>query len=205
MMTRSMMKLVIGLLLLYICYKGYSRQPSLLSRDIFVALTLCVFGDMTINFSFIGGMLMFGAAEAVLAYRFANYDKPDRWQWIVWALSIVLCVFIISTVKSVTANMLYRMAAYSVILTAAVVTSLTMPKKIRYGAILLAISNVLLFVHEVSRKTLLIHVLSLGIYYLAFGCFAFATKYKEQLVIKKTDKADTSSGDQPSVENAETA
>lgn len=205
MMTRSMMKLVIGLLLLYICYKGYSRQPSLLSRDIFVALTLCVFGDMTINFSFIGGMLMFGAAEAVLAYRFANYDKPDRWQWIVWALSIVLCVFIISTVKSVTANMLYRMAAYSVILTAAVVTSLTMPKKIRYGAILLAISNVLLFVHEVSRKTLLIHVLSLGIYYMAFGCFAFATKYKEQLVIKKTDKADTSSGDQPSVENAETA
>jgi len=86
-----------------------------------------------------------------------------------------------------------------------VVTSLTMPKKIRYGAILLAISNVLLFVHEVSRKTLLIHVLSLGIYYLAFGCFAFATKYKEQLVIKKTDKADTSSGDQVSVENAETA
>ncbi len=205
MMTRSMIKLVIGLFLLYICYKGYTRQPSMLSRDIFIALTICMFGDMTINFSFIGGMLMFGAAEAVLAYRFSNYDKPDRWQWIVWALSIVLCVFVISTVKSLNANTLYRMAAYSVILTAALVTSLTMPKKIRFGAIFLAVSNILLFVHEVYRKTLLIHILSLGIYYLAFGCFAFATRYKEQLVIKKTDKTDSSLDEKVPVENAKTA
>ncbi|MBQ3385427.1 MAG: hypothetical protein IJG59_09500 [Erysipelotrichaceae bacterium] len=205
MMTRSMIKLVIGLFLLYICYKGYTRQPSMLSRDIFIALSICMFGDMTINFSFIGGMLMFGAAEAVLAYRFSNYDKPDRWQWIVWALSIVLCVFVISTVKSLNANTLYRMAAYSVILTAALVTSLTMPKKIRFGAIFLAVSNILLFVHEVYRKTLLIHILSLGIYYLAFGCFAFATRYKEQLVIKKTDKTDSSLDEKVPVENAKTA
>ena len=202
MMTRSMMKLVIGLFLLYICYKGYSRQPSLLSRDIFIALTICMFGDMTINFSFIGGMLMFGAAEAVLAYRFSNYDKPDKWQWIVWALGIVLCVFIISTVKSVNTNMLYRMSGYSVIITAVLVTSLTMPKKIRFGAIFLAVSNILLFIHEVYRKTLLIHILSLGIYYLAYGCFAFATRYKEQLVIKKPDQTDTMDADVP-VENAE--
>ena len=204
MMTRSMMKLVIGLFLLYICYKGYSRQPSLLSRDIFIALTICMFGDMTINFSFIGGMLMFGAAEAVLAYRFSNYDKPDKWQWIVWALGIVLCVFIISTVKSVNTNMLYRMSGYSVIITAVLVTSLTMPKKIRFGAIFLAVSNILLFIHEVYRKTLLIHILSLGIYYLAYGCFAFATRYKEQLVIKKPDQTDTMDADVP-VENAEAA
>ena len=193
MMTRSMIKLVIGLFLMYICYRGYTRQPSMLSRDIFVALTLCVFGDMTINFSFIGGMLLFGAAEAVLAYRFSNYDKPDRWQWIVWRLSIVLCVTIISLFRNLNVTVQYSMTIYSVILTAMVVTSLTMPKKIRFGAIFMALSNVLLFVDEVSRKTLLIHILSIGLYYLAFGCFAFATIYDEPVKItndKDPEKTD---------------
>ena len=177
------MKLLIGLILMYLCYRGLARQPSELSTKILVAMCICMAGDMTINFSFVGSMVMFGAAEAILTYQFTRHEKPERWQYALWALGSLVAVIIIYLSTALKNDMKYSMVAYSVILMAMVSASLTMPKRIRTGAILMAVSNILLFINEVSTKRLLIHILSLGIYYLAMAFFAYSTRYK---VVKQT-------------------
>ena len=178
MHERAIMKLVIGVLLMYLCYRGLSRQPSELSTKLLVALCICTAGDMTINFSFVGSMVMFGAAEAILTYQFTRHEKMEKWQYVLWALGSFAAVVIIYLNTALKNDMKYSMVAYSVILMAMVAGSLTMPKRIRSGAIMMAVSNILLFINEVSTKKLLIHILSLGIYYLAMGFFAYATRYK---------------------------
>ena len=178
-MTRAMLKVGIGIALLYHAYLGYSKQPSRLSRDIFIALFICMVGDMTINFSFAGGVVMFAAAMALLAYCFTVYDKPEKWQYVMWALLSFISVVIIYISKGINDEMKNQMVIYSVILMALISSSMTMPKKVCVASVLLAISNVLLFVDEVYRRTLWIHVRSLAFYYVAMGFFAYSTRYKE--------------------------
>ncbi len=115
---------------------------------------------------------------AILTYQFTRHEKPEKWQYALWALGSFAAVVIIYLSTALKNDMKYSMVAYSVILMAMVAASLTMPKRIRSGAILMAVSNILLFINEVSTKKLLIHILSLGIYYLAMGFFAYATRYK---------------------------
>ena len=179
MMTRAMLKLGIGVALLYHAYLGYRKQPSRLSRDVFIALFVCMVGDMTINFSFAGGVVIFGAAMAILAYCFTVYDKPEKWQYVLWGVLSFIAVVIIYLSKGINAETKSQMVVYSVILMALISASMTMPKKIRAASILLAVSNVLLFVDEVYTRTLMVHVRSLAIYYLAMGLFAYSTRYRE--------------------------
>ena len=96
-----------------------------------------------------------------------------------WGVLSFIAVVIIYLSKGINAETKSQMVVYSVILMALISASMTMPKKIRAASILLAVSNVLLFVDEVYTRTLMVHVRSLAIYYLAMGLFAYSTRYRE--------------------------
>ncbi|MBQ4253743.1 MAG: haloacid dehalogenase-like hydrolase, partial [Erysipelotrichaceae bacterium] len=178
MLQRALLKLLIGLILIYLCYVGYRRQPTTLSRHLIYGLTVCIIADIFINFSFEAGIITYALGEIFFIYAFTRYDRLERWQWIFWVLSSVFCIAVIHF-SNLSAASEKQFSIYAVILMALVATALTMPKRIRHGAILLVISNVLLFRNEVMPKTLLSHVFALSIYYLAMGFFAFSSRYKE--------------------------
>ncbi|MBQ1877632.1 MAG: hypothetical protein II161_02340, partial [Erysipelotrichaceae bacterium] len=52
MLQRAAIKLIIGLILLYLCYVGYRKRPTSLSRNLLISLALCMLGDIVINFNF---------------------------------------------------------------------------------------------------------------------------------------------------------
>ena len=183
MLQRAIMKLVIGLVLIFLCYRGYKRQPTTLSRNLLIGLTIFVIRDIVINYSFALGVILFALGEGYLVYCFSKYDRLENWQYVLWALLSILGVAFICYNKGLNGTTKTVMSAYCVILMALAVTSLTMPKKIRFGSLALVVSNLLLFINEVSPKTLLVHVLSLGIYYLAVGAFALSSRYKELKVL----------------------
>ena len=122
---------------------------------------------------------MFLAAMAILAYCFTVYDKPEKWQYVLWGVLSFVSVVIIYLTKGINAETKSQMVVYSVVLMALISASMTMPKKIRAASILLAVSNVLLFIDEVYSRTLVVHILSLGIYYVAMAFFAYSTRYRE--------------------------
>ena len=178
MVYRSVLKGVIGLLLCLMAYLGYRRKNSRLSFHTVIALAISVAADILINYSFSGGMLLFAIAEGVLVYNYFRHESPEKWQYVLWITGII-CSWLIISNSGLNDEMVRQMTAYIVILSALGVLSLNMPKKMRAGALLLIMSNVFLFINEVGQETLLIHVLSLGIYYLAIGFFAFSTRYND--------------------------
>lgn len=183
---RAFLKLAIGLVMIALATSGWRRQPSVLSRDIVAGMMVFMSADLLINFSFTGGMLVYAIAEVLMAYSFIRHERPEKWQWTLWVFSSIVCVYIIMRSQVATGELKSQMAAYSVILMALVASSLVMPKKIRYGTMLLAVANVLLFISEVAHRTLIMHVTSLGMFYLAMAFYALSTRYRE-VKIRKPD------------------
>ncbi|MBR0137956.1 MAG: hypothetical protein IJM15_06055, partial [Erysipelotrichaceae bacterium] len=183
MFHRAVLKLLINLILIYLCYVGYKRQPTRLSRHLIIALIMCMVADIMINFDFSIGIVLYALTEAFFVYAFTRYDKQQRWQWILWLFNSAISLIIIINSKAINMTTRIQMAGYAMVLMALVSAALTMPRKIRFGAILLVIANILMYRNEVAPLTLLSHVLSIGIYYIAIGLFAFSSRYKELRVL----------------------
>ena len=185
MIQRSILKLIIGALLIYLAYRGYKRQPTPLSRIIVLSLFIFTLADIVINYSFGGAMLIYAVAEGFLTYHFFKYEKPVTWQYILWIAGCVLGIVIIATNRNLARKAAIEMIIYVIVLMAFLASSVTMPKKIRFGAVLLVVSNIMVFINTVTIRTLIVHVLSLGLFYLATGLFALGTRFKIVIVKEK--------------------
>ena len=179
MTSRSALKLAIGVILLYIGYQGYRKQPSALSKFIIISMILFTAADIAINYSFIVGIIIYGVGEGALSYQFIKYDKPEKWQIIMWVLLSVVAFLVVYLTKNMSFNMRVYIFLYSLILGGMLITSFTMPKKIRFGSIILLVANVLLFTNEIARPRLMIHVIALALYYITVSLFAFSTRYHD--------------------------
>lgn len=187
---RSILKFIIGAVAIYLGYRGYKKQPTMLSRAILISLVFCTAADLAINYNLIGALALYGTAELVLIYHFYKFEKPEKWQWAAWGFaSVSTCIFIWAN-SSIGTGKIIMMMAYAVIMMALLSLSLTKPKKIRFGAIFLAMSNVLIFLNLAFGATLIGHVIGLGVYYVAIMCFASSTKYKKPFENEEVDTVD---------------
>ncbi|MBQ1505277.1 MAG: hypothetical protein IIZ48_00725 [Erysipelotrichales bacterium] len=189
---RAILKLMIGCLSVYLAYLGYKRQPTTFSKFIMIALGILTAADITINYSFLFGMILNAAALIVLTIRFFKFDKPEPWQYITWIFSSAVCFFILNRYVYLFNTSVFPLYGYTAVMMAFLAASLTMPKKMRTGAVFLIIANFLLFNNEVRGATLLGHVLSLGIYYIGIICYSFSTRFKVRDVPKTEIPAEVS-------------
>ena len=96
-----------------------------------------------------------------------------------WVLLSVVAFLVVYLTKNMSFNMRVYIFLYSLILGGMLITSFTMPKKIRFGSIILLVANVLLFTNEIARPRLMIHVIALALYYITVSLFAFSTRYHD--------------------------
>ncbi|MBQ9037784.1 MAG: hypothetical protein IJ115_10070 [Erysipelotrichaceae bacterium] len=176
---RGLLKLGISLSAIYLCNRGFSKQPTSLSRSIFIAMIVCCLGDVTINYSFMLGVFIFGIAILILCHRFYLYEKPEKWQYIMFAISSIGVMAYIIVNRQGSLSWTVAMSVYALALNALLILALTMPKRIRFGAICLTISNVLIFFNQIRGTSLVTHITSLAIDYVAIMCFAYSTRYKK--------------------------
>ena len=145
-------------------------------------------------------MGLFAVAQLILAVNFMLFDKPEKWQWIFWAIASAVASVIIYFAGSSLGDIKYAMMGYAVVLMLLFTMSLTLPKKVRIGSILFAVSNVLLFVNEIRNASLFSHILALSIYYIAMGCYTFGARFKIREDIPKEEPEERPEG--PSTELA---
>lgn len=177
--VRSLLKLCIGILLVFMAMRGYRKQPSAVSRAIVIAVGICTLADIAINYSFTAALVLYGSAIILLCWHFARFDDPEIWQYILWLLLSALAVRYVFLYRPGLGNMLWPMTVYAVLVCALASMSLIMPKRIRIGAVLLLISNLMIFFGQVGRIPLLYHFVSLLVFYISMGFFASATRYKD--------------------------
>ena len=175
---RTMMKAVIGILILVLGLHGYRRMASKLSGSLLVALAFCSAADISINYSFFLGMFFYAIAQGILLISFYFHEKPERWQYIFWAGASVVSLLLLFIFGEQYSKSFFPLSLYIILLMALLSTSLTMPKKVRFGVILLTLGNILSFVNQVTTMTLYGHIVTLGIYYLCFLLLAFSTRFK---------------------------
>ena len=177
-MQRTMLKLVIGLLMVLLCIRGYRKQPSELSKGILAALLFCVPADVLSGFSSVGSVCLFAVAGLILCWQFYMFDNPEKWQYIVFA-----CMSIITLIGIIRFGAFYETARIPLmillmILEAAVCLAMTMPKKFRWGTILLFVACILIFTQSSRGITFLGHFFALAMLYFSLGFFAAGAKYK---------------------------
>ena len=185
LMERSIIKALIGICLLALCYQGYNRQPSKLSLALLFSLIVFVAADIIINFNFGLAMALFALGHVILAINFMLFDRPEKWQWVFWIIASLIAVTAIYFIATPLGDIRYPMMGYGVILMMLFTMSLTLPKKIRIGSILFLISDVFLFVNEIRNASLFSHILALGIFYISLGCYAYGTRFKVTKVIEE--------------------
>ena len=177
---RSTLKLLIAVLLVYLAFSGWRRQKTELSKLITIAMVILSCADITINYNFGMGMGIYGIAEILMIIAFFRYAKPEKWQYVLWAVSSLVSIAVISYFgRTIFNNLIYSMAVYSIVLNGLLAISLAMPKKIRFASIMLFVANMMLFFNEVGSISLLSHIVSLGTYYLAAISYALSTRFKE--------------------------
>ena len=133
-------------------------------------------------------MGIYTIAMLILCYRFYKFERVEKGQWFMWAVTSAACtVYILS--KYLPTYETLATVIYAIILMLMLSLSVTMPKKIKFASWALTLSNVIIFMTRFIRakETLPVHVLSLGLYYIAATTFASATKFNKPITEETVD------------------
>ena len=177
-LQRTLLKLAIGLLLVLLCIRGYRKQPTELSKGILSALLFCVPADILSAFSSIGSICLYIVAGLILCWQFYKFEKPDKWQYIMTSCMSLAILFVILRYGTFFESVKIPLLILLLILDVSVCLSMNMPKKFRFGTILLFIACSLIFTQNSTQITFLGHFFALAMLYLALGFFAAGSKFK---------------------------
>ena len=188
LLTRSILKLGIGIITIMLALRGYRKQENALNRSLVHALMVSTVADLLINYEFRAAMGIYTIAMLILCYRFYKFERVEKGQWFMWAVTSAACtVYILS--KYLPTYETLATVIYAIILMLMLSLSVTMPKKIKFASWALTLSNVIIFMTRFIRakETLPLHVLSLGLYYIAATTFASATKFNKPITEETVD------------------
>ena len=176
---RTVIKIMMGTIMVYVPIRGYIRNPSKLNLDIVISLALFMLADIAISYSLVVGMTLYGLGEIILSYRFYKQEKPEIWQLTVWLVLCAICRVVINEIGNLGGEVSLYMTLYSFLLMAFVILSLPTGREIRSGCMLMLFSNLMIFLNEASGHTLYWHVLGLAVYYFALQSLARSTLHAE--------------------------
>ena len=188
LLTRSILKLGIGIITIMLALRGYRKQENALNRSLVHALMVSTVADLLINYEFRAAMGIYTIAILILCYRFYKFERVEKGQWFMWAVTSAACtVYILS--KYLPTYETLATVIYAIILMLMLSLSVTMPKKIKFASWALTLSNVIIFMTRFigAKETLPLHVLSLGLYYIAATTFASATKFNKPITEETVD------------------
>ena len=173
-------KLAIGLSAIWLVGHEWRRAPMESGRIALLCLAAALFSDLVMTFSFGFGMLTRLAVLGLFAWGLASFGAPNRWQWLLWAGSVVLGCSVILLVPDVAFVLRVGSTVYIALALLLVVLSLRLPKRFVFAALLLVISGGLLVVDALAAQSYLGHMMAYGSYYAAIATYADAMAHLER-------------------------
>ena len=195
--VRTIMKAVIGILMLVVAYTGYKKRKTELSLFITIAIGVMMVADLTINYSFRLGTIIYAIAAIILCVGCYRFNKPENWQYALWFVLATIAIAAVSHYfGAALGNFALAVYIYVLVLTALLLLSLQQPRRIRTGIMLLILGDLIMLIDVTNSVVLLTHIVALGIHYTAVSTLARSTRFK----LKPTIYQNT----QPTVEAAPT-
>jgi uncharacterized membrane protein YhhN len=155
----------VGVLLYCLCcrQKGSDDFPG-----IFMALALCVAGDLAINFWFMWGVVLFGLAHVNFIRLFLQKRPLRRTTWVWWVLlSLMLVVASSLLSEGFSSSARTSVAIYIPVLLLTFMCALNQTGNLRVGAVLLVISDCALAYYFMNQQLPYLHMAYMALYYLA--------------------------------------
>ena len=155
----------IGVLLYCLCCRQKGSDDFL---GIFVALALCVAGDLAINFWFMWGVVLFGLAHVNFIRLFLQKRPLRRTTWVWWVLlSLMLVVASSLLSEGFSSSARISVAIYIPVLLLTFMCALNQTGNLRVGAVLLVISDCALAYYFMNQQLPYLHMAYMALYYLA--------------------------------------
>ena len=185
--TIALCKGICGLCLLGVCIAALYRRSGAFEWLITAATLLCGIGDVTINLSFVAGMIFFGLGHMVFLVAFLKDKKPGKKQFAVLIPLVAVLLFIEYQLREALGNLCVPIMIYTALVLSMAVFSSLHSKGIMAGGILFAMSDLLLVIKLAMGSPMLISFVSLFVYYLAMALLTGAV-YKNSRVAPQERK-----------------
>ncbi len=183
-LQRTLIKLAIGVMLSLLCIRGYRKQPSELSKGILAVLLICIPADIAFGYAPMVSIVLISVAGIVLCWAFFRFERQELWQFLLGVVFSCLSGYVMMRFGTTVYSLQYPLMIAMVCLSFTVSLSLNMPKKLRWGTLLLSLAVVLMSIQTGTEMTFLGHLIAGLVFYIALGLFAAGTKYKKIPVIQ---------------------
>ena len=136
--------------------------------SIFLALALCMAGDLAINFWFLPGVVLFALAHLNLIRFFLQKQPLRRTTWVWWVLiSLMLAAGAISLTQGFPLSARIGAPVYAPILLLTLMCGLNQTGNLKLGAVLLVVSDCALAFYFMKQQYPYVHMAYMALYYLA--------------------------------------
>ena len=136
--------------------------------SIFLALALCMAGDLAINFWFLPGVVLFALAHLNLIRFFLQKQPLRRTTWVWWVLiSLMLAAGATSLTQGFPLSARIGAPVYAPILLLTLMCGLNQTGNLKLGAVLLVVSDCALAFYFMKQQYPYVHMAYMALYYLA--------------------------------------
>ena len=179
LVARIILKAAMSAILAGVAWAQFAACKTALSRGIAIGLTICAAADVGMSINLTVGALLFMAGHATFIVAFIKECRPSRRAiaiWIVVAAALaVVCIFAPAGPR-VSSVLRIAGCVYMFFVVGMLVMSHGVGGRIFIGGATFFASDALIVVQLIVGQTTLIHIVSLGVYYIA--CLIMATGSK---------------------------
>ena len=163
------------------------RKENLL-HSLFPFLLTAVVADVVITFHFISGLCLFLLAHVLLSVQFLRSAPMSLGKWIQWALvSAVLSAMIIFFYVPSHGLIGWGVAVYAPVLLLMTFSSGAQPIRLRAGAMMFLLSDLLLGMYATLLNEPIVHVVYMVLFYVALLVVAISPTRSEEAALDQKD------------------